>query len=115
VLFSRKDGKWKIADFGLSSEATSKHARTTLFSNGTPSYRAPELLNEEPKYTNKVDIWGLGCILYELLFGVKLFNGDWDVIAYRNSKSPISIPVPVGNLCVKSHLSGVISELLELD
>jgi serine/threonine protein kinase len=37
---------------------------------------APELLTSENKYYDKkVDVWALGCILYELISGTKTFNG----------------------------------------
>jgi serine/threonine protein kinase len=115
VLFAQKERKWKIADFGISTEATSKHARTTIFASGTPCYRAPELLSETPNYTRKVDIWAMGCILYELLFEKKTFAGDWDVNAYRTSKSLLPIPlltVEEESKVLQSHLSGIIRELL---
>ena len=35
---------------------------------GTPLYMSPQLLNKE-KYTNKSDIWSLGVIFYEILYG----------------------------------------------
>lgn len=43
VLYRRAEMTWKITDFGLTVEATSKRARVTQFSRGTTSYRAPEL------------------------------------------------------------------------
>jgi len=33
-------------------------------------------------YTNKLDIWAIGCILYELATGKIAFMGDWDVRDY---------------------------------
>jgi serine/threonine protein kinase len=74
---------WKIADFGLTSAGTSKRAYTTIYSRGTCSYRAPELIaDEKATYTNKVDIWAIGCILYELAFGKKAFSDDLAVCQY---------------------------------
>ena len=35
---------------------------------GTPLYLAPEIVREI-KYTEKVDIWSFGCIIYELFTG----------------------------------------------
>ena len=72
-----------ITDFGLCSEGGSKVARTTVYSRGTASYRAPELLSAKPLYSNRVDIWALGCILYELAFDRKAFHDDWNVREYR--------------------------------
>ncbi|KAJ1475759.1 hypothetical protein T484DRAFT_1633517, partial [Baffinella frigidus] len=33
---------------------------------GTKRYMAPEVLNRED-YSNKADVWSLGCVLFELL------------------------------------------------
>ena len=42
-------------------------------------YKAPEILFGIKSYTEKVDIWGLGCILAELLdSGSPLFPGSSD-------------------------------------
>jgi serine/threonine protein kinase len=75
VLYSHTEQAWKIADFGLTVEGTSKKAHTTQYSKGTCSYRAPELIQLDDKgtYTNKVDIWAMGCILYEIVFRSKAF------------------------------------------
>ena len=91
VLYSQQDYRWKIADFGLSAEGTSQRAQTTQHARGTPSYRAPETIKDE-KYTNKVDIWAMGCILYELAFRKKAFNGDMAVLSYHFSKTGPEIP-----------------------
>jgi serine/threonine protein kinase len=83
VLFSKKDRAWKLVDFGLTCEVTSKTLQSTEFANGTPGYRAPELLNEEKyTYNDKVDIWAMGCILYELVVGKKLFPSDLTVLEH---------------------------------
>jgi serine/threonine protein kinase len=67
---------WKIVDFGVTSEATSSRAIPTIHARGTGGYRAPEILNESPVFTNKVDIWALGCIFFELYTGEKAFHDD---------------------------------------
>ena len=41
---------------------------------GTPLYMAPELINHQ-KYSEKVDVWGLGIITYQLLSGKTPFDG----------------------------------------
>jgi len=83
VLYCHKDQTWKIGDFGLSVEGTSRRARETVEAKGTASYRAPELLLESGyTFTNKVDIWALGCISYELVTRRKAFFGDVEVLQY---------------------------------
>ena len=41
---------------------------------GTPLYMAPELIRHQ-KYSEKVDVWGLGIITYQLLSGKTPFDG----------------------------------------
>lgn len=54
----------KVTDFGLASHMT-KGELITDFA-GTAVYMAPEIL-EDLGYDEKVDIWSLGVIVYELL------------------------------------------------
>lgn len=60
----------KIADFGWSVHAPSSR-RTTMC--GTLDYLAPEIL-EKQKYDEKVDLWCLGVLCYELLVGKPPFE-----------------------------------------
>src|SRR5271169_4534480 len=89
VLYSCQQGAWQIADFGLTSEGTSKNVRDTNHGRGTTSYRAPELINTL-QYNNKVDIWAIGCVLFEVIFRKKAFLSDGAVqqygLEYRSGK-----------------------------
>jgi len=92
VLFSAKNCTWKVGDFGLTSEGTSRGVRTTHYARGTSCYRAPELLKEFPVFSNKVDIFALGCILFELVTGgKKAFQSDFFIHEYR-SRDQLKIP-----------------------
>ena len=42
-------------------------------------YRAPEILLGAIYYTTAIDIWSIGCILVELLYGRPLFYGNNDI------------------------------------
>src|SRR5262249_16999606 len=85
VLF--KNGYWKIADFGLTSEATSNRLVSTSVARGKPCYRAPEMLCESsPGFNNKMDIWSFRCIAYELIIGRKAFFSDYEAFNYSISK-----------------------------
>lgn len=88
VLFCVKDKKWKITDFGLAAEGTSKKIYTTRYSRGTECYRAPELVKSHAGYNNKVDVWSLGCIFYELSIGTKPFASDFAVMQYGQGDEP---------------------------
>ena len=55
-----------IGDFGVSKVLihNSTFAKTCI---GTPIYMGPELFEKNLKYGKSVDIWGLGCLLFELI------------------------------------------------
>ena len=46
----------------------------TLTPAGTPLFAAPEIIAAKRHYDNKVDIWSLGLVLYEMLTGRVAFN-----------------------------------------
>jgi len=121
VLYSHKDQAWKIADFGLTSEGTSKTPHTTRYSRGTSSYRAPELIRDA-KYTNKIDIWAIGCVFYELVFKNKAFPGDAAVLDYalNNISFGHILPLPfepdtVSDETRKVFISRIILQILDID
>ena len=69
-------------------------ATTTFHTQvSTQGYSAPEVLgldsnSETSEYTNSVDIWSLGCVIYELLAGTKLFASEGQVSRYFFGKLP---------------------------
>jgi serine/threonine protein kinase len=119
VLFSVPDLVWKVADFGLSTEGTSKRASTTEQARGTECYRAPELLNRWGfSVCKKSDIWALGCILYELLFGLKAFSSDFNLCQHIQSGHGPTIPnlIFVGiNERFKKSLSELMNAMFALN
>ena len=56
-----------IGDFGVSKilPPTKIHTNTQI---GTPYYLSPEMV-KGGRYTVATDIWAIGCVLYELMFG----------------------------------------------
>jgi Protein kinase domain len=82
VLYSSRCELWKIADFGISADVTSKRLHVTRYSRGTAPYRAPEMSHPNATYNNRVDIWALGCIVYEAFTGLKAFETEIDVFRY---------------------------------
>jgi serine/threonine protein kinase len=115
VLYSASDNVWKLTDFGVSAEATSKAARSTRYSRGTSSYRAPELLLDEPHFSNKTDIWALGCILHELATGRSLFREDWRVRLYHLGQETLSLDLPLCDPFFQRQVSENILDLLNKD
>lgn len=58
-----QDGRLKVSDFGWSRFIDEDSFAMTL--GGTPLYNSPEIIKNRP-YTQKADVWGLGCIMYEM-------------------------------------------------
>lgn len=105
---------WKLTDFGFTAQAMSS-ALLTSQSKGTPGFRAPELLKEdEAHFTNKVDIWALGCVLYELASGKRRYKNDWAVFQLPTSPDLI-ISLPFESQFWKHHFSEIIHDLLDRD
>jgi serine/threonine protein kinase len=59
----------KLGDFGFAKFLGDSLTCTQL---GTPLYMAPEIF--ESSYTYKIDIWSLGLVIYEMLYGHHLFD-----------------------------------------
>ncbi|KAG5469762.1 hypothetical protein CUR178_01901 [Leishmania enriettii] len=64
----------KICDFGLAKEENDQGEYMTDYVT-MRWYRAPELVMEDKDYSTQIDVWGIGCILGELLGSRPLFQG----------------------------------------
>ncbi|CAD6197513.1 unnamed protein product [Caenorhabditis auriculariae] len=68
-------GELKLADFGL---ARAKSVPTKTYSNEVVTlwYRPPDVLLGSTDYSTHIDMWGVGCILFEMVTGRALFPGS---------------------------------------
>lgn len=71
-LLLDSNGKLKLCDFGWCCEVEIGNRKTFC---GTFEYMAPEIIKEEP-YNKSIDIWALGVLLYEMLYGYSPFKAD---------------------------------------
>ena len=83
----------KLGDFGISKRILPQDTTTFHTQVSTQIYGAPEVLgsdsnSETSVYTNAVDIWSLGCVIYELLVGTHLFASGKQVSSYYYGKFP---------------------------
>jgi len=63
---------YKLSDFGLARDRTCMRENNDM-GMYTLWYRPPEILTNK-LYTELTDVWALGCVLYEVFFGVPLFR-----------------------------------------
>uniref|UniRef100_A0A8C8ENP9 Protein kinase domain-containing protein n=1 Tax=Oncorhynchus tshawytscha TaxID=74940 RepID=A0A8C8ENP9_ONCTS len=74
-LLINDKGELKLADFGL---ARAKSVPTKTYSNEVVTlwYRPPDVLLGSTEYSTPIDMWGVGCIFYEMMTGRPLFPGS---------------------------------------
>ncbi|EGV92805.1 Serine/threonine-protein kinase PCTAIRE-3 [Cricetulus griseus] len=87
-LLINERGELKLADFGPFSGgsatclfvglARAKSVPTKTYSNEVVTlwYRPPDVLLGSTEYSTPIDMWGVGCILYEMATGKPLFPGS---------------------------------------
>lgn len=93
ILLTDDNKVLKICDFGLAKNKSSL-SRVNTFC-GSPLYMAPEMFYNR-NYNETVDIWSIGIILYEMLYGINPFSKVKDKYELEqimiNIKEEIKIP-----------------------
>ena len=98
----------KLTDFGWSNYLQDEKERYTVC--GTPIYLAPEIISESG-HDERVDIWCIGVLLFELSTGNVPFPGnDIDTLKYNIINLKINWPKDIG-LDVKN----LIMKILKID
>jgi len=100
----------KLSDFGL-SRMLGEHVLAET-SCGSPLYMAPEILHGAA-YTNKADLWSLGCVLYEMLFGTPPYGAHARSVPelLRAQRNPLQFPRD--HACVTAETKLLITLLLQ--
>jgi len=101
-----------LSDFGL-AKIVGEHSLSLTDSGsiiGTPHYIAPEVW-EGKGTTTQSDIYALGCILYEMITGEKIFKGETPPAVMLAHFKPLTLPEtwPEG---VPAQITGVIKKAL---
>ncbi|CAD8178069.1 unnamed protein product [Paramecium octaurelia] len=105
-----QNGLFKLADFGFATKVATNELLDQQV--GTPLYMAPQLL-ENTAYSSKCDIWSLGIIAYEMIYG----RQPWpcrDMKSYlKNIKCyPLRFPI---DKAVSDQYKNFVRQCLKVD
>lgn len=121
-VFVTRDGTVKILDFGIArlkdpdaaeaAMATTRTSTTLGAIVGTPGYLAPEQVRGLP-VDHRADIFAFGCVLYEMLSGLRAFPGQTvaDTVSAVLSSDPV--PLHLSGVPAASALQGLVQRCLE--
>ena len=98
----------KLTDFGWSNYIQEDKERRTVC--GTPIYLAPEIIKEQG-HDERVDIWCIGVLLFELITGSVPFKGN-DIETLKSNILHLKISWPKE---MNSDAKDLISKILKLD
>lgn len=113
ILLTR-DGRVKVTDFGLArlNAASSLTISGTIL--GTPHYMSPEQISGE-QVDIRSDIFSAGVVMYELLSGVKPFDGDSvSAVIYKIVNSEPA-PISTHNIRIPDFVTDIIAKAISKD
>ncbi|CAD8136164.1 unnamed protein product [Paramecium pentaurelia] len=107
VLFS---AKFKIADMGLSKQLASQTDLAQTYA-GSPMTMAPEIL-ENKSYGRQADIFSLGVIMFQMLFGRFPFKNEKDHISEIKKQT---ISFQDSQIQISNSMKTIIQSMLKYD
>ena len=136
VLIDGETLDLKICDFGLARVLDSAYYHGGFLTETvcTQWYRAPEVMLTPKDYTNKIDMWSVGCVFAEMLLGgkplfpgsneydqirlilqtVRLDSRDLEYLRHKGVDSPILPRQPREIVALPQNLQTARSEALDL-
>lgn len=113
ILVSKR-GEVKLADFGLAKAASQLENTDPGVVKGKFSYLSPEAARGE-EVDHRADIFAVGILLYEMLTGKRLFDGETDyatVLLVRKAEVP---SIAAQNPEVAPELEQIVRKALAID
>lgn len=113
-LLLGRAGEVKLADFGLADASVHKTQLGEGMLGGKLGYLAPEIVRAQPA-TQRVDLFALGIVLWEMLCGRRLFAGATDGDTIRLVGRCVVPPARAFNRGVTEPVEALLRELLAAD
>ncbi|XP_074107124.1 unc-51 like kinase 3 homolog Aduk isoform X3 [Cotesia typhae] len=105
LLIRKPTLRLKVGDFGFAQYLSTDEHKFAI--RGSPLYMAPEILLRR-EYDARVDLWSVGVIMYECLFGKAPYSSNTLEELAEKIKSCRPIEIPKG-----SHVSNECNDLLQ--
>jgi serine/threonine protein kinase len=112
ILIDEHEDTAKLIDFGLARDSSLPSITRVNVLCGTPEYMAPEQTSTSlsSQRDGRVDVYGLGIVLYECLTGTVPFRGQpLDVLEQHRNSEPLapgdlnrSLPRDLETICLKA-------------
>jgi len=104
------DGRLKLADFGIARIDRSSLTQVGAIM-GTPAYMSPEQYAGQ-QVDRRSDIFSCGVVLYELLTGVKPFEGPTETVGYKICHEPHRNPSEINPQGVPEVFDAILGKAL---
>jgi eukaryotic-like serine/threonine-protein kinase len=104
------DGRLKLADFGIARIDRSNLTQIGSIM-GTPAYMSPEQYAGQ-QVDRRSDIFSCGVVLYELLTGVKPFEGPTETVGYKICHEPHRNPSQINPQGVPEVFDAILGKAL---
>ena len=106
----------KVTDFGLVKSIVAQGDHTlTGMTLGTPEYMGPEQIRDARHVDQRADMWALGCILYELVCGVRAFSAADRRSVFDRIVAGDYVPAPDRVAGLPPFVADAIDGLLAVD
>ena len=111
----------KVLDFGLVRFSHRDRLQQTLLTqndrtSGTPAYMAPEVILGESEVDPRADVYALGCVMYFMLTGQLVFEGETAMKLLTQHVNAVPVPPSQrSELPVPADLDDLVMACLQKD
>jgi serine/threonine protein kinase len=114
ILLENSIERVRITDFGLARAMDDASITRDGHVAGTPEYMSPEQA-DGGAVDARSDLFGLGCVLYEMATGISPFRADNPLVAMRRVCTEVPPPAQARNPGIPKWLSDLIQRLMAKD